>query len=197
VKRALTPTAQRQLVTFRVGPSELGLDVAAAHEVLRLPPILVVPGAPSFVEGVFDLRGSWIPLVDLRRRLEVPLPDDDGAARVLLVEMGGERLGLIVDRVTEVLPVPEDAIAAPAAYLEGRAAEALQGLVRLPDRPILLLDLERILTGEERLALRDIQAAVEKALQAEADAAASAVTEDAREEVEGGGRPPPEKAGPG
>jgi purine-binding chemotaxis protein CheW len=161
----------RQLVTFRVGPSELGLDVAVAHEVLRVPPITPLPKAPPFIEGVIDLRGAWVPVVDLRRRLEVPDPVPGADARILVVELQGERLGLLVDRVTEVLPVPESALSAPSSYLEGRVADALQALVRLPGRLILVLDLDRVLTSDERLALGELESAIREALR-EADAMA-------------------------
>jgi purine-binding chemotaxis protein CheW len=171
VKRSAPTVPHRALVTFRVGASELALDVAAVHEVLRVPTVAPVPKAPSFVAGVIELRGALLPVVDLRRRLEVEASAPQGDARVLVVETGGERLGLLVDRVNEVLHAPESAIHPPARFLRGRSAVALQGLVQLPERLILLLELDRVLSSDERIALRDLEAAIEDALRSAHDEA--------------------------
>lgn len=151
VRQAAVP--QVQLVTFRVGGEEFGLDVFSVHEILRYQGVTQVPRAPAFVEGVLDVRGSVVPVVDLRRRFEVKEFAYDDDTRIILVEFGGERLGLVVDSVTEVLRAPENAISPPPAYIRGLAAEFVRGIVRLEGRLVILLDLERILSSEERIAL--------------------------------------------
>ncbi len=151
VRQAAVP--QVQLVTFRVGSEEFGLDVFAVHEILRYGGVTPVPRAPAFVEGVLDVRGAVVPVVDLRRRFEVEDVRHDEDTRTVLVEYGGERLGLVVDSVTEVLRAPETAISAAPAYIRGLAAEFVRGIVRLPGRLVILLDLDRILTSQERIAL--------------------------------------------
>jgi purine-binding chemotaxis protein CheW len=151
VRQAAVP--QVQLVTFRVGGEEFGLDVFAVHEILRHQEVTPVPRAPAFVEGVLDVRGTLVPVVDLRRRFEVPDPGTDEETRIVLVQFGEERLGLVVDAVTEVLRTAETSISAPPAYIRGLAAEFVRGIVRLPDRLVILLDLDRILSSEERIAL--------------------------------------------
>lgn len=144
---------QVQLVTFKVGGEEFGLDVFSVHEILRWQGVTPVPRAPAFVEGVLDVRGAVVPVIDLRRRFEVPEFGHDDETRIVLVEFGGERLGLVVDSVTEVLRAPETAISAPPAYIKGLAAEFVRGIVRLEGRLVILLDLDRILSSEERIAL--------------------------------------------
>jgi purine-binding chemotaxis protein CheW len=151
VRQAAVP--QVQLVTFKVGGEEFGLDVFSVHEILRWQGVTPVPRAPAFVEGVLDVRGAVVPVIDLRRRFEVPEYGHDDETRIVLVEFGGERLGLVVDSVTEVLRAPETAISAPPAYIKGLAAEFVRGIVRLEGRLVILLDLDRILSSEERIAL--------------------------------------------
>jgi purine-binding chemotaxis protein CheW len=157
VRQAAVP--QVQLVTFRVGGEEFGLDVFAVHEILRYGGVTPVPRAPEFVEGVLDVRGSVVPVVDLRRRFETAEQPHDEETRIVLVEFGGERLGLVVDSVTEVLRAPETAISAPPAFIRGLAAEFVRGIVRLQDRLVILLDLERILSSQERIALEQAELA--------------------------------------
>jgi purine-binding chemotaxis protein CheW len=151
VRQAAVP--QVQLVTFKVGGEEFGLDVFAVHEILRYQGVTPVPRAPAFVEGVLDVRGSVVPVIDLRRRFEVKEFAFDDDTRIVLVEYSGERLGLVVDSVTEVLRAPETSISPPPAYIRGLAAEFVRGIVRLEARLVILLDLERILSSEERIAL--------------------------------------------
>lgn len=151
VRQAAVP--QVQLVTFSVGGEEFGLDVFSVHEILRHQEVTAVPRAPAFVEGVLDVRGEVVPVVDLRRRFEVAEIGYDDDTRIVLVDFAGERLGLVVDSVTEVLRAPETAISAPPAYIRGLSAEFVRGIVRHNGRLIILVDLERILSSEERIAL--------------------------------------------
>ena len=153
MRHARPSVPQVQIVAFRVGGDEFGLDVFSVHEILRHQPVTAVPQAPAFVEGVLEVRGTVLPVVDLRRRLEAPEVGLDVDTRIVVVEFGGERLGLVVDAVREVLRVPETAVAEPPAYVRGLAAKYIRGLVRLEDRLIVLLDVERILSSEERIAL--------------------------------------------
>lgn len=144
---------QVQLVTFRVGGEEFGLDVFAVHEILRYQEPTPMPRAPEFVEGVMDVRGTLVPVVDLRRRFETPEVAYDFDTRIILVDFNDERLGLVVDSVTEVLRAPETAVSPPPAYIRGLAAEFVRGIVRVGDRLVVLMDLDRILSSEERIAL--------------------------------------------
>jgi purine-binding chemotaxis protein CheW len=151
VRQAAVP--QVQLVAFKVGGEEFGLDVFQVHEILRWQEPAHVPKAPAFVEGVLDVRGTLVPVIDLRKRFEVPSPSYDDETRIVLVDFQGERLGLVVDAVTEVLRAPETAVSPPPAYFRGLAAEFLRGIVRLQERLVVLIDLERILSSQERMAL--------------------------------------------
>ena len=185
VRQAVVP--QVQLVTFRVGGEEFGLDVFQVHEILRWQEPTPVPRAPEFVEGVLDVRGTLVPVVDLRRRFETGAPGYDDDTRIVVVDFQGERLGLVVDTVTEVLRAPETAITAPPAFVRGLAAEFVRGIVRLEGRLVILLDLERLLSSQERIALQSADLVP-------AGAVAEAETADAPAEAEAGAGAPAAKS---
>ena len=151
VRQAAVP--QVQLVTFKVGGEEFGLDVFQVHEILRFTEPTPMPKAPAFVEGVLDVRGTLVPVVDLRKRFEVHELRYDDDTRIVLVDFQGERLGLVVDEVSEVMRVPETAVSPPPQYVKGLAAEFIRGIVRMENRLVVLLDLERILSSQERMQL--------------------------------------------
>ncbi len=160
VRQAAVP--QVQLVTFRVGGEEFGLDVFAVHEIQRYQAPTPMPRAPEFVEGVLDVRGTLVPIVDLRRRFETPEVAYDEDTRIVLVDFNDERLGLVVDSVTEVLRAPETAVSPPPAYIRGLAAEFVRGIVRVGERLVVLMDLDRILSSDERIALAHADPSVDE-----------------------------------
>jgi|SRR5215218_5380468 len=151
VRQAAVP--QVQLVTFRIGGEEFGLDVFQVHEILRHQEPTPMPKAPAFVEGVLDVRGTLVPVVDLRKRFEVHELRYDDDTRIVLVDFGGERLGLVVDEVSEVMRVAETAVTPPPQYVKGLAAEFIRGIVRLDGRMVVLLELNQILSSQERMQL--------------------------------------------
>jgi len=159
VRKVVQAVPQVQLVTFRLGADEFGLDVFSVHEILRYAAPTPVPKAPGFVEGVVDVRGTLVPVVDMRRRFELPEAPVNDETRTVLVQYGGERLGLVVDAVTEVMRVPETAVSEPPAYIRGLAAEFVRGIVRLEGRLVVLIDIERILSSQERIALEQAELA--------------------------------------
>lgn len=159
MRKVVQAVPQVQLVTFRLGADEFGLDVFSVHEILRYSAPTPVPKAPGFVEGVVDVRGTLVPVVDMRRRFELPEAPVNDETRTVLVQYGDERLGLVVDAVTEVMRVPETAVSEPPAYIRGLAAEFVRGIVRLEGRLVVLIDIERILSSQERIALEQAELA--------------------------------------
>jgi purine-binding chemotaxis protein CheW len=134
---------ERQLVIFQMGAELYGVDISRVHEIIRLQAITRVPRAPSFVEGVINLRGKVIPVVDLRRRFGLPMADHTRASRIVVVEVGDQVVGIIVDGVSEVLRVNTATIEPPSPVVAGIDSEYLQGIAKLPERLVILLDLER------------------------------------------------------
>jgi len=142
-------------VVFRVGRHELGIEISQVHEVLSWRAPAPVPRAPAFVEGVVDIRGEVVPVVDLRKRLGLAAAEPGPDNRIIVVGYGDEHIGLIVDQVTEVSRIPDTSISKAPKYFRGLTAELIQGLARLGDRLVVLLHIERILSSDERIELAD------------------------------------------
>jgi purine-binding chemotaxis protein CheW len=142
-----------QLVVFQLGVELYGVEIACVHEIVRMQSITRVPRAPAFVEGVINLRGKVIPVIDLRHRFHLPAAAHTRASRIVVVEIGDQVVGLVVDGVSEVLRVNTTLIEPPSPVVAGIDSEYLQGIARLPERLVVLLDLDRVLAREERRAL--------------------------------------------
>lgn len=116
---ALGDEGLAQLCTFRVGGEDYAIDIMRVREIIPPAPVTPVPRAPSFVEGVVRLRGDVIPVLDVRRRLGLPVTPATRKTKYLIVSVAGRRLGLVVDEVTEVLRIPRAQIRPPPALVEG------------------------------------------------------------------------------
>jgi purine-binding chemotaxis protein CheW len=153
-----------QLVTFQVGGEEYGLNIRFITEVVRPLKITPLPRMPQFIEGVVNLRGVIIPIVDLRKRFAISrIVDNPKKMRMLIARgaipgvsgAGRDLLGLIVDSVQEVLHVPQRDIEPAPEAATGEHAEFLSGMGKVGDRLIILLDITRILSQQERSALAE------------------------------------------
>ncbi len=146
-----------QLVTFNVGEEEFGVEILAVREINRMMEITRVPHAPPFVEGVINLRGRVIPVVDLRKRFGLGAIERDKNTRIVVVELGDKVVGFLVDSVSEVLRVPEDLVEPPPPIVGGIDREYLDGVVKLEDRLLILLDLKKLLGSDEREELEGFE----------------------------------------
>ncbi len=136
---------EQQTVGFRIGQETFGLPVSLVHEIVRVPEIITnVPDAPGCVEGVINLRGRIVPLVDLRKRFGIRV-EPNHKARVLVVDLEGKRVGLIVDAANEVLRIPEDEIAPAPSVLAENEIKYVTGLGKVGGRLIILVDLAKLL----------------------------------------------------
>ena len=145
-------TDEQQLVVFQLGAELYGVEISRVHEIIRLQSITRVPRAPGFVEGVINLRGKVIPVVDLRRHFGLPAADHTRASRIVVVEIGEQVVGIIVDSVSEVLRVNTSTVEPPSPVVAGLESDYLHGIARLPERLVILLDLDRVLARDERRA---------------------------------------------
>ncbi len=138
-----------QLAVFHVGGEEFGIEILHVQEIIRVPQLTYVPNAPSFINGVTNLRGKIIPVIELRKRfdLEPALPDKQ--TRVIVLEINGIVVGFMVDSVSEVLRVPGVSIEQPPR-LRGVKQEYVSGVARFNDRLLILLDLDRLMKDAER-----------------------------------------------
>ena len=138
-----------QLVSFTLGDEEFGVDILKVQEINRVIEITKIPKSPEFVDGVVNLRGKVIPVISLRKRFGLPEKEDDKSTRIVVVEIGGKIVGFMVDSVSEVLRIPASTIEPPPPLVAGIDAEYIEGVGKLEDRLLILLDLDKILSSSE------------------------------------------------
>lgn len=137
------------IVGFRIGPESFGVPISLVHEIVRVPEITSVPDAPEYVEGVINLRGRIISVVDLRKRFNEPVIARNKKNRIIVVEVERKMVGLIVDAASEVLKVPESDIEVPPRLFEEGEVNYVTGVGKYRGRLIVLIDLTRILQKGE------------------------------------------------
>ena len=143
-----------QLVSFNLEQEEYGINVLTVREIIRMIDITRVPNTPHYVQGVINLRGKVIPIISLRSKFDLVEAAYDKRTRIMVMEVMGELMGFIVDEVSEVIRISEREIQPPPpAVASGLEQECMAGVINQADRLLVLLDLERMFTAEERLIL--------------------------------------------
>jgi purine-binding chemotaxis protein CheW len=145
-----------QLVTFKLENEEFGVDILKVQEINRMVNITRIPNAPHFVEGVINLRGKIIPIVDLRKKLGFKSKEYDKSTRIIVVELDGLIIGFIVDSVSEVLRIPSNTIEPPPSMIAGIESEYIEGVGKLDDRLLILLELKKVFAISERKEIESI-----------------------------------------
>ncbi len=145
-----------QLVTFKIAEEEFGVDILKVQEIIRMMPITKVPNAPSFVEGVINLRGKVIPVIDMRKRFGLPESERDSNTRIEVMDLQGQVVGFVVDAVSEVLRIKESTVEPPPAVVAGIGSEYMKGVGKLEDRLLILLDLDKLLNQQELNSLSGV-----------------------------------------
>lgn len=147
-----------QLACFRVGGEMYALDIMQIKEIIRPQRLTPIPKAPSFIEGVINLRGAVIPVADMRKRFDLPAAGGDRRERIIICSLVGKIIGLLVDEVSEVRRYTRQEIAPAPEFLKGPEAEYFLGVARRGDDFIMLVDLERILSSREKIELQNLSA---------------------------------------
>lgn len=142
-----------QLVSFRLGEAEYGVEITKVREIILLDQITRLPQTPEYIRGLINLRSTVIPILDLRLRFGLPPQAPTDETRIMVINVGTKTLGIIVDEVSEVLRIAPDQIAPPPAAVTGPGREYLTGLAKLDRGLLILLDIEKILGQEEMDAL--------------------------------------------
>ncbi|MBA2450026.1 MAG: chemotaxis protein CheW [Chloroflexi bacterium] len=143
---------ETQFVTFMLDGEELGVPIAAVKEIVRVPDITRIPKAATYIEGVANLRGSILPIANLRRRFDLPDEERTDDNRVVVIEVGGRLMGLVVDQVSEVLRVSDESVEPPPPIVSATlGTDFLHGVAKLKggERLVLLLDIDKVLPAEE------------------------------------------------
>lgn len=135
-----------QIVGFRVGQETFGVPIGSVQEILRPLPVTPVPGAPPHVEGVINLRGRIISIVDLRKRCGAPA-EPQARNRIVVAETGGRSIGLMVDSASEVLRIAENSIEPPASVFGQAEPGFVTGVAKLANRLVILVDIAKLLAS--------------------------------------------------
>ena len=135
---------EQQLVIFALADENYGVDINGVREIIRMQDITSVPKAPSFVNGVINLRGKVIPVLDLRRRFSMPETEHTKDSRIVVVDIKGQDIGMVVDAVTEVLRIPNSAVEPPSSIVTTMDSDYLQGIAKLENQLVILLDLTKV-----------------------------------------------------
>ncbi|NLT21111.1 MAG: chemotaxis protein CheW [Syntrophomonadaceae bacterium] len=148
---------ETQLVVFTLKQNdtvcEYGVPITKVQEIIPMANPTKLPQAPDFVEGIINLRGRIIPIIDLKKRFDMGASNITAESRSVVVEVEGQTVGIIVDEVSEVLRLATDSIEPPPAVVGGITSEYLTGVGKLQDRLLILLDMDKILSDQEKSEL--------------------------------------------
>ncbi len=150
---------EQQLVVFDLASELYGVDIGVVKEIIRMQELTQLPQTSFYVEGVINLRGKVTPVLDLRKRLSLPVTEQDQETRILVVDVDDQDIGVIVDAVVEVLRLSTDSIEPASSVITAVDSSYLLGIAKLEDRLIILLDLAQALS-EDDMDLATYQAAV-------------------------------------
>ena len=138
---------ERQIVVFGLANEKYGVDIDSVESIVNLLPITAVPDAPDFVEGVTNLRGEVLPVIDLRKRFGLPLTEETRDTRIVVAEVDGSKVGMKVDELSEVLRVEESAIEPPSPVVAPVDSDFIVGIAKAEARLIILLNLGELLSA--------------------------------------------------
>lgn len=147
-----------QLVSFNIGEEEFGVDILKVKEINRMSQITKVPNAPTFVEGIINLRGKVIPIIDLRKKLGLVQKISDMHTRIMIIELDDQTIGFIVDNVNEVLRINKSITEEPPRMVSNIDSQYITSIGKLDDRMLILLDLAKILVGDEKELVENLVA---------------------------------------
>ena len=155
-KNAASPEAICQLAVFSLEEERYAIDIHVIKEIIRPLKITSLPGAPSFIEGVVNLRGDVIPVIDMRKRFDLP-PREAQESRMIIVRVDDQWVGIEVDSVSEVIRIPGKDIKPPPRVVGGDSSRYLQGVCKYGDNLVILLNLNQILSTEEKIRLKELK----------------------------------------
>ena len=141
---------EKQLVIFELAEEYFGIDIADVESIIKMQAITAIPQSPNYVVGVTSLRGTVLPVIDLKKRFGIQTAEKTSATRIVVITMGALKVGMIVDGVSEVLTIEDSIIEPTPPMISTVATEFIVGIAKIGERLVILLDLARILTSEEK-----------------------------------------------
>ncbi|MDZ7795078.1 MAG: chemotaxis protein CheW [Spirochaetia bacterium] len=151
---------QMQLVTFQLGAELYGIDIMSVDGIVRVEDVRTIPNAPAYVEGIFNLRGDIIPIINLHKRFHLKraaLSEEDKLlSGFIIIDINGMKLGMVIDKVSRVLTVDMNKMQPPPQMISGIGAEYIQGVFNREDGYLIVLDIQRLFDPKELQQLGDI-----------------------------------------
>lgn len=143
-----------QLVSFTLSNEEYGVEVLSVREIIRLPDITKMPNTPYFVEGIINLRGKVIPIINLRKRFGLPEIAHSSRTRIMVMDVAGGLVGLVVDAVSEVIRISSEEVQPPPPLISGNVSQDfISGVFNHTDHLLIVMDVGRIFSPEEQTLL--------------------------------------------
>jgi len=142
-----------QLVTFQLGKENYGIGIMDVHEIVKVDDVRPIPNAPGYVEGIFNLRGEIVPIINLHKRFHIPrleLSDEDellGGA--VIINIKDTKIGVIIDKILRVVTIENESVQPPPQIISGIGAEYIKGVVREEESYLIILDIDRIFDPKE------------------------------------------------
>ncbi len=143
----------RKFTIFKIGDEIFGIGIERVVEILKVQKIFTIPGLPEFLSGVMSVRGNIVPVIDLRRRFGIK--PSGNKERIIIVRYGQEKISFLVDDIKEILSLSPEEIRTPPTIFKGFKTEYLTGLGKHGERIIILLNIDNLLTSEEKIILRE------------------------------------------
>jgi len=144
---------QKQMVTFQLGAEHYGIDIMDVDEIYRVEHIRPIPNAPSYVEGIFNLRGDIVPIINLHRRFHIKKAelseDDELLSGSIIININNTKIGIIIDKILRVVTIDTKTVQPPPQMISGIGAEYIQGVVHQEDGYLIILDILRLFDSKE------------------------------------------------
>jgi purine-binding chemotaxis protein CheW len=152
---------QRQLVTFQLGEELYGVNIMDVKEIVRVQDVRAIPNAPFYVEGIFNLRGEIIPIINLHKRFHIKRAftseEDELLSGFIIIDIDGMKLGIIIDRVSRVVTVEKEDIQPPPQMLSGIGTEYIQGVVRQEEGYLIILNIRDLFNPKELQKIAELR----------------------------------------
>jgi len=146
-----------QLVSFKMGDEEYGIDILNVKEIIRMVNITKIPNSPVYVEGIINLRGQVIPVIDLRTKLGMTKKEANNDTRIVVIDIEGRTVGFLVDAVSEVLRIPRNITEAPPEITTGINSEYITAVGKLEDRLLTMIDLNKVMHKEDKHIMETVK----------------------------------------
>lgn len=149
--------SEKQYVIFNLGSEQYGVDIMKVKEISEFKESTKVPSSPYFIDGIINLRGEIIPIVNLKKRFNIDNNDVNSDTRILVINLNNKNVGFVVDEASQVLRINDDDIDPAPEIIAGIDRQYITGVGKVEEKIIILLDLEKILTDKEKIQLKEME----------------------------------------